>query len=113
MQETWLPCKIYIKTRGGKPRQSYVVMPDVSGVLNPRSYVVLLLKHPNGTVIQVPGRVARKRSRGSVEIYIPINAALTLAIWMNTKVEGNTTIYGYAAKINSVQPPRKHFFIFQ
>ena len=103
--EAWGPCKIYIKTRGGKPRQSYVVMQDVPGVLEPRSYVLLSLRHPNGTVIQVPGRVARRRGRGTVEIYIPVDAAMTLAVWMGVEVKGNTTIYGYVAKIERVQPP--------
>jgi len=53
----------------------------------------------------VPGKVARQRGRGSVEVYIPVDAALTLATWMGVKVEGNTTIYGYAAKIESVHRP--------
>ncbi len=103
--EAWLPCKIYIKARGGKPRQAYVVLHDVSGALEPRSYVLLSLRHPSGAVIQVPGRVARRRSRDAVEIYVPIDAALTLAAWMNTKIEGNTAIYGYAARVKEVKPP--------
>jgi len=103
--EAWLPCKVCIKTRGGKPRQAYVVLHDASGALEPRASVVLLIRHPNGTVIQMPGRVARRRGRGAVEVYIPIDAALTLAVWMDIRVEGNTAIYGYAAKIESVRPP--------
>jgi hypothetical protein len=104
MMEAWHPCKIYIKARGGKPRQAYAVVHGVSSALEPRSYVVLLLKHPNGTVIQVPGRVARRRGAGAAEIYIPLDAALTLAAWMGAKVEGNTAIYGYAAQIKEVRP---------
>jgi hypothetical protein len=105
MMEAWHPCKIYIKTRGGKPRQAYVVLHDMNGLLEPRAGVVLLVRHPNGTVIQVPGRVARRRGRGYAEIYIPIDAALTLAVWMDIRVEGNSAIYGYAAKIERVRPP--------
>jgi hypothetical protein len=103
--EFWHPCKVYIKVQKQKPRQAYVVLHGASVVLDPRSYVLLLLRHPNGTVIQVPGRVARRRSRDAVEIYIPVDAALTLAVWMGVKVEGNTAIYGYAAKIESVHRP--------
>ncbi len=105
MQEAWLPCKVYVKARGGKPRQAYAVVHGDFGALEPGLYVVLLLRHPNGTVIQVPGRVARRRGRGVVEVYIPIDAALTLATWMGVKVEGNTAIYGYAAQIKEVRPP--------
>jgi hypothetical protein len=105
MTETWLSCKIYIRTRGGKPRQAYVVLHNPSGALEPHFRVTLLLRHPNGTVIGVPGRVARRRSRDAVEIYVPVDAALTLAVWMNVKVEGNAMIYGYVAKIESVQLP--------
>ncbi len=103
MQEAWLPCKVYVKMRGGKPRQAYVVLHDASGALEPRSYVLLSLKHPSGAVIQVPGRVVRRRSRGAVEVYIHIDAALTLAVWMGVEVKGNTAIYGYAAKIERIQ----------
>jgi hypothetical protein len=103
--DVWHSCKVYIKARGGKPRQAYVVMHGNFGALEPRSYVVLLLRHPNGTVIQVPGRVARRRGRGSVEVYVPIDAALTLAAWMGVEVEGNTAIYGYAAQIKELRPP--------
>jgi len=105
MMETWLPCKVYIKTRGGKPRQAYVVLHDMNGVLEPRWYVVLLIKHPSGMVLQVPGRVSRRRSRNYAEIYIPIDAALTLAAQMGVKPEKNTAIYGYAAWIKNVKPP--------
>jgi hypothetical protein len=103
--EPWHPCKVYIKVQKQKPRQAYVVLHGAFGALEPRSYVLLLLRHPNGTVIQVPGRVARRRGRDAVEVYIPIDAALTLAAWMGVKVEGNTAIYGYAAKIESVHRP--------
>jgi hypothetical protein len=105
MQDVWVSCRIYIKARGGKPRQAYVVLHGASNALEPRSYVVLLLRHPNGTVIQVPGKVARRRGRGSVEVYIPVDAALSLAVWMGVKVEKSTTVYGYAAKIKEVSPP--------
>jgi len=105
MMEAWHPCKVYIKTRGGKPRQAYVVMHDATGSLEPRFYVLLLLRHPNGTVIQVPGKVVRRRSRDAVEIYIPVAAALTLAVWAGIKVEGNTVVYGYAAKIEGIHRP--------
>ena len=103
--ETWIPCKVYIKARGGKPRQAYVVLHGASGALEPRFYVVLLLRHPTGMVIQVLGKVARQRGAGAVEIYIPVDAAMTLAVWMGVEVKGNTTIYGYVAKIESVHRP--------
>jgi len=105
MMEVWYPCKVYIKVQKQRPRQAYIVLSPTSHYLKPQSYVVLSLKHPNGIVIQVPGKVARQRGRGSVEVYIPVDAALTLATWMGVKVEGNTTIYGYAAKIESVHRP--------
>jgi hypothetical protein len=105
MMDVWIPCKLYIKARGKKPRQACVVMHGASGALEPRWHVVLLLRHPSGTVIQVPGRVSRRRGAGAVEIHIPLDAALTLASWMGAKVEGNTAIYGYAAQIKEVKPP--------
>jgi hypothetical protein len=105
MQEPWLPCKIYVKAERQKPRRAYVVMHDAAGVLEPRWYVVLLIKHPSGMVLQVPGRVSRRRSRNYAEIYIPINAALSLAAQMGVKPEKNTAIYGYAARIKNVKPP--------
>jgi hypothetical protein len=105
MQEAWSPCKVYIKFQKQKPRQAYVVLHTALNYLKPKSYVVLLIMHPNGTVFQVLGRVARRRGNSSLEIYIPVDAALTLAAWMNVKVEGNTTIHGYVAKIDRVQPP--------
>jgi hypothetical protein len=105
MMEAWHPCKVYIKVQKQKPRRAYAVLHDMSGALEPRAGVVLLIRHPNGTVIQVPGRVARRRSRGYAEIYIPIDAALTLAVWMDIRVEKSVTIYGYAAKIKEVKPP--------
>jgi len=105
MMEAWYPCKVYIKVQKQKPRQAYIVLSPTLHYLKPQSYVVLSLKHPNGMVIQVPGRVARQRGAGTVEIYIPVDAALTLAVWMGVKVEGNTTIHGYAAKIESAHRP--------
>ena len=103
--DVWITCKVYIKTREGKPRQAYVVLHGSLGALEPRSNVVLSLRHPNGTVIQVPGRVVRRRSNKSLEIYIPVDAAMTLAVWAGAKVEGNTVIYNYAAQIKEVRPP--------
>ncbi len=103
--DSWLPCKIHLKARNGKPRRAYLVLHDVSGVLEPRVSVVLLVRHPSGVVLQVPGRVSRRRSRNYAEIYIPIDAALSLAAQMGTKPEKSATIYGYAAQIKEVRPP--------
>ena len=103
--EAWHPCKIYIKVQNQKPRQAYVILHGAFGALEPRFYVLLSLRHPNGVAIQVLGKVARRRSRDAVEIYIPIDAALTLAAWAGVKVEGNTAIYDYVAKIENVQLP--------
>jgi hypothetical protein len=103
--EAWLPCKLHIRARGGKPKRAYAVLHDVNGVLEPRWYVVLLIKHPNGTVLQVSGKVTRRLSRGYVEIYIPIDAGLSLAAQMNITVEKSVTVYGYAARIKNVKPP--------
>ncbi len=102
--EGWLPCKIHIRARGGKPRRAYIVLHDASGVLEPRWYVVLLVRHPSGAVFQVPGRVTRRRSRNYAEIYIPIDAGLSLAAQMGVKPERSMTIYGYAAQIKNVKP---------
>ena len=104
MMEAWAPCKIYLKARGSK-RRAYLVLQDNSGALAPRWHVVLLVRHPSGAVFQVPGRVARRRGRGYVEIYIPVDAALSLAAQMGVEVKRSTTIYGYAAKIKEVSPP--------
>jgi len=49
--------------------------------------------------------VARRLSRGYVEIYVPTEAALTLAAQMGVRVEKSTTVYGYAAKVKEVAPP--------
>jgi hypothetical protein len=103
--EAWLPCKIHLKTRGGKLKRAYAVLLDVNGVLEPRASVVLLVRHPNGLVFQVSGKVARRRGRNYAEIYIPIDAGLTLAAQMGVKAEKSITIYGYAAQIKNVKPP--------
>jgi hypothetical protein len=103
--EAWLPCKIQIRARNGRPKRAYVVLHGAFGTLEPWWHVVLLVRHPNGMVLQVPGRVARRRGRGSVEIYIPVDAALTLAAQIGVKAEKSTTIYGYAAQIKEVRPP--------
>jgi len=100
----WRPCKIHLKVRGGR-RRAYLILQDASGALAPRWHVVLLVRHPSGLVLQVPGKVSRRLSRGYAEIYIPIDAALSLAAQMGVKVEKSTTIYGYAARIKEVSPP--------
>jgi len=105
MEGVWLPCKIHIKARGGRPKRAYLVLHDSSGALEPRASVVLLIRHPSGTVLRVTGRVTRRRGRNNVEIYVPIDAALTLAALMSVKVEKSVTIYGYAAQIKNVKPP--------
>jgi hypothetical protein len=103
--EAWLPCKIHLKTRGGKVGRAYLVLHDVNGVLEPRAAVVLLVRHPSGVVLQVSGKVTRRLSRGHVEIYVPIDAGLSLAAQMGVKPEKSATIYGYAAQIKNVKPP--------
>jgi hypothetical protein len=103
--EGWFSCKIQIRARNGKSRRAYLVLQDASGALEPRWRVVLLIRHPSGLVLQVPGRVTRRLSRGYVEIYIPVDAALSLAAQMGVKVEKSATIYGYAARIKEVNPP--------
>jgi len=103
--ESWAPCKIHLKARGGKVRRAYLVLQDTSGLLEPRVGVVLLVRHPSGMVLQVLGKVSRRRGRNYAEIYIPIDAALTLAAQMGVKPEKSTTIYGYAAQIKNVKPP--------
>jgi len=105
MQEVWIPCKIQIRARGGKPRRAYVVLYDSSGVLEPRASVVLLVRHPSGVVFQVPGKVSRRRGRNCAEIYIPIDAGLALAAQAGIKAERSVTIYGFAAQVKSVKPP--------
>jgi hypothetical protein len=103
--EAWLPSKIYVKVEKQRPRRAYVVLQDVNGWLEPRASVVLLIKHPNGTVLQVLGKVTRRLSRNYAEIYIPIDAGISLAAQMGVKVEKSVTIYGYATKIKEVKPP--------
>jgi hypothetical protein len=103
--EGWLPCKIHLKARGGKPSRVYLVLQDANGLLEPRVSVVLLVRHPSGVVLQVPGKVSRRRGRNYAEIYIPIEAGLSLAAQMGVKVEKSTTVYGYAARIKSIKPP--------
>ena len=105
MQEHWFPCKIHLKMRRGKVGRAYLVLHDVNGVLEPRAAVVLLVRHPSGLVLQVQGKVARRRGRNYAEIYIPIDAGLTLAAQMGVKPEKSTTIYGYAAQIKNAKPP--------
>jgi hypothetical protein len=103
--ESWAPCKIYLKVRREKLSRAYIVLQDINGLLEPRAGVVLLVRHPSGVVLQVPGRLSRRRGRGYAEIYIPIDAALTLAAQMGVKAEKSTTIYGYAAKVKNIKPP--------
>ena len=86
-------------------RRAYIVLQDVNGLLEPRVGVVLLVRHPSGVVLQVPGRVSRRRGRGYAEIYVPLDAALTLAAQMGVKAEKSTTIYGYAARVKNIKPP--------
>ncbi|MFZ8841368.1 MAG: hypothetical protein ACO2PM_21085 [Pyrobaculum sp.] len=100
----WLPCKIHLKVRGGR-RRAYLILYDASGALAPRWHVVLLVRHPGGAVFRVPGKVARRLSRGYVEIYVPTEAALTLAAQMGVRVEKSTTVYGYAVRVKEVNPP--------
>jgi hypothetical protein len=102
--EGWLPCKIHIKMRGGR-RRAYVVLQDASGALAPRWHVVLLVRHPSGIVLQVSGKVSRRLGRGYAEVYIPVDAGLSLAAQVGVKAEKSTTIYGYAAKVKEVSPP--------
>jgi len=109
--EAWLPCKLHIRARGGKVRRAYAVLHDAFGVLEPRWHVVLLIKHPNGTVFQVPGKVTRRLSRGYAEVYIPVDAGISLAAQMGVKTEKSTTIYGYAAQVKtSSRLPRNPIF---
>jgi hypothetical protein len=103
--ESWAPCKIHLKAHGGKLSRAYIVLQDINGLLEPRAGVVLLVRHPSGVVLQVLGRVSRRRGRGYAEIYIPIDAALTLAAQMGVKAEKSMTIYGYAVKIKNIRPP--------
>jgi hypothetical protein len=103
--EGWLPCKIHLKARGGKLSRAYIVLQDINGWLEPRIGVVLLVRHPSGVVLQVLGRVSRRRGRNYAEIYVPLDAALTLAAQMGVKAEKSTTIYGYAARVKNIKPP--------
>jgi len=103
--EGWLPCKIHLKARGGKLSRAYIVLQDINGWLEPRVGVVLLIRHPSGVVLQVLGRVSRRRGRNYAEIYVPLDAALTLAAQMGVKAEKSTTIYGYAARVKNIKPP--------
>jgi hypothetical protein len=103
--EPWIPCKIHIKAHKQKLRRACVVMPDVSGLLESRIRAVLLIRHKDGTVYQVPG-VVRRRLRGRyVEVDIPLDAALSLAAYMGVSVEKSATIYGYSAQIKSIRVP--------
>jgi len=103
--DVWIPCKIHLKMRGGKVGRAYLVLHDASAALEPRASVVLLVRYPSGAAFQISGRVSRRLSRGHVEIYIPIDAGLTLAAQMGIKAEKSMTIYGYAVQIKNVKPP--------
>jgi hypothetical protein len=105
MQEAWIPCKIHIKAHKQKLRRACVVMPDVSGLLEPRTYVVLLIRHKDGTVYQVPGAVRRRLRNRYVEVDIPLDAALSLAAYAGISVEKSATIYGYSAQIKNIKTP--------
>jgi len=105
MREAWIPCKIHIKTQRQKLRRACIVMPDVSGLLEPRTRAVLLIRHKDGAVYQVPGAVRRRLRRRYVEVDIPLDAALSLAAYMGISVEKSATIYGYSAQIKSIRVP--------
>ena len=105
--EKWLPCRITLMASKNS-KIARVYLPDVPGALQPKMRVVLMLKHPNGTVIQVVGiveRVLKKlQNYRYVSVLIPWQAAISLARLVGAPVESGKKIelYDYMVQIENV-----------
>ena len=108
--EKWLPCRITLVSGKGS-NIARVYLPDVPGALQPKMRVVLSLKHPNGTVIQVVGiveRVLKKlQNYRYVSVLIPWQAAVSLARLVGASVESGKKIelYDYTVQIEEASLP--------
>ena len=108
--ERWLPCRIAL-VAGKTSKIARVYLPDVPGALKPKMRVVMTLKHPNGTAIQVVGIVERILRRLQnyryVSILIPWQAAVSLARLVGASVESGKKIelYDYTVQIEEANMP--------
>jgi predicted aminopeptidase len=108
--DKWFACRITL-TVSGSTKVARVYIQDIAGTLEPKMRVVLSVRHPNGSVIQVAGAVERvlKRTKNSryVSVLIPWQVAMTLARQVGVAVENGkrTELYDYTAKIEGVSLP--------
>jgi len=108
--ERWLPCRVTLML-GKTSRVARVYMQDIANTLEPKMRVVLSLKHPNASVIQVAGvveRVLKKmKNYRYVSVLIPWQVAMTLARQIGVPVENGKKVelYEYTVQIEEVNLP--------
>jgi len=105
--DAWLPSKLTLYA--GKHKRALLVIK--TGFPAEAGAVVLLLVKRAGDdlVLQVPGTVSKAR-RNYVEIRLPWDAAVSLAVFAGRKIdaskpEGKVVIHDYVVKIERWRPP--------
>lgn len=108
--DKWLACRITLML-GKSTRVARVYLQDIAGTLEPGMRIVLAIKHPNGSVVQVAGFVERilKRMKNYryVSVQIPWQVAMSLARQVGVAVENGKKVelYDYTAHIEGVSMP--------
>jgi predicted phosphatase len=86
----WLPCRVTL-TLSSSSKVAHIYIQDIAGTLEPGMRIVMTLKHPNGSVVQIAGVVEKvlKRVKNSryVSVLIPWQVAMTLARQVGVTVE--------------------------
>jgi hypothetical protein len=105
--DAWLPSKLTLYA--GKHKRALLVIK--AGIPAEAGTAVLLLARRAGDdlVLQVPGVVSKAR-RSYVEIRLPWDAAVSLAVFTGRKIganspEGKVVIHDYVVKIKQWRPP--------
>jgi hypothetical protein len=105
--DAWLPSRLTLYV--GKHKRALLVLK--TGIPAEAGTVVLLLARRAGDdlVLQVPGTVSKAR-RNYVEIRLPWDAAVSLAVFAGRKIdannpEGKVVIHDYVIKIERWRPP--------
>jgi len=106
--DTWLPSKLTLYL--GKHKRALLVITMGVPVPSAAGTALLLLRRPgDDLVLQVIGVVSKVRKK-YVEIRVPWDAAVSLAVFAGRKAdvnspEGKVVIYDYLVKINEWGPP--------